>query len=162
MSILIRRSNLMVPITNARFVQEAWRHGSDAITLDLEDGVPPTFKVEARELVEKAVSTVGKGAAEVFVRVNKEFLAADIEASVWPGLAGIVLPNVESTEDVIEASSGDSCERCLVPCIELATERGKTPRVTLRAMSRTASARCILPASHPVARPASPKASSTP
>ena len=104
MSILIRRSNLMVPITNARFVQEAWRHGSDAITLDLEDGVPPAFKVEARELVEKAVSTVGKGAAEVFVRVNKEFLEADIEASVWPGLAGIVLPKVESTEDVIEAS----------------------------------------------------------
>ena len=104
MSILIRRSNLMVPVTNGRFVQGAWRHGADAITLDLEDGVMPDLKGSARELVQSAVATVGKGAAEVFVRVNKEFLEADVDASVWPGLAGIVLPNVESPEDVIQAS----------------------------------------------------------
>ena len=104
MSILVRRSNLMVPVTNARFVRGAWRHGADAITLDLEDGATPALKSEARKLVEQAVATVGKGAAEVFVRVNKEFLEADVEASVWPGLAGIVLPRVESPEDVIEAS----------------------------------------------------------
>ena len=101
MSILIRRSNLMVPVTNGRFVQWAWRHGADAITLDLEDGVTPDLKASARELVRNAVATVGKGAAEVFVRVNKEFLEADVDASVWPGLAGIVLPKVESPEDVI-------------------------------------------------------------
>ncbi len=104
MSILIRRSNLMVPVTNAKFVQGAWRYGSDAITLDLEDGVTPALKAEARGLVQDAVSKAGKGAAEVFVRVNKEFLEADVEASVWPGLAGIILPKVESPEDVIEAS----------------------------------------------------------
>ena len=94
----------MVPVTNDRFVQGAWRHGSDAITLDLEDGVALDFKAGARELVRDAVTAAGKGAAEVFVRVNKEFLAADVEASVWPGLAGIMLPRVESPEDVIEAS----------------------------------------------------------
>ena len=104
MSILIRRSNLMVPVTNERFVQGAWRHGADAITLDLEDGVTPALKSGARELVKDAVAAAGKGAAEVFVRVNKEFLVADIEASVWPGLAGIMLPKVESPDDVIEAS----------------------------------------------------------
>ena len=104
MSILIRRSNLMVPVTNAKFVKEAWRHGADAITLDLEDGVVPALKVRARDLVKDAVAAAGKCAAEVFVRVNKEFLAADIDASVWPGLSGIMLPKVESPEDVIEAS----------------------------------------------------------
>ncbi|MEE8465326.1 MAG: aldolase/citrate lyase family protein [Dehalococcoidia bacterium] len=104
MPILIRRSNLMVPVTNARFVQGAWRHGADAITLDLEDGVAPALKAGARELVREAVATAGKGAAEVFVRVNKEFLEADVEASVWPGLNGIMLPKVESPEDVVEAS----------------------------------------------------------
>ena len=104
MSILVRRSNLMVPVTNDRFVQGAWRHGADAITLDLEDGVPPANKSAARELVRDAIAAVGKGAAEVFVRVNKEFLVADVEASAWPGLTGIVLPKVESPEDVIEAS----------------------------------------------------------
>ncbi|MCI0901014.1 MAG: hypothetical protein J4N70_08790 [Chloroflexi bacterium] len=104
MPILVRRSNLMVPVTNARFVREAWRHSADAITLDLEDGVTPNNKADARGLVKDAVAAVGKGAAEVFVRVNKEFLTADIEASVWPGLAGIMLPRVESPEDVAAAS----------------------------------------------------------
>ena len=104
MSILIRRSNLMVPVTNDRFVQGAWRHGADAITLDLEDGVVPAFKASARGLVKDAVAAVGKGAAEIFVRVNKEFMEADIDASVWPGLSGIMLPKVESPEDVIQAS----------------------------------------------------------
>lgn len=95
---------MMVPVTNDRFAQGAWRHGADAITLDLEDGVTPALKAGARELAKDAVAVAGKGAAEVFVRVNKEFLVADIEASVWPGLAGIMLPKVESPEDVIEAS----------------------------------------------------------
>jgi len=34
----------MVPVTNAGFVAGAWRHGADAITLDLEDGVVPALK----------------------------------------------------------------------------------------------------------------------
>ena len=98
MSILVRRSNLMVPVTNDRFVQGAWRYGADAIT------VPSANKAGARELVRDALASVGRGAAEVFVRVNKEFLVADVGASAWPGLAGIMLPRVESPEDVVEAS----------------------------------------------------------
>lgn len=104
MPILIRRSNLVVPITNSHFVQGAWRHGADAVTLDLEDSVLDSRKEAARELVRAAIGVVAKGASEVFVRVNKPFAQADIEASVWPGLAGIVLPRVESPEEVEEAS----------------------------------------------------------
>ena len=102
--LLIRRSNLMVPITNPRFVQGAWQHNADAVTLDLEDGVLDTRKEEARGRVQQAVGTVAKGAAEVFVRVNKPFVHADIEAAVWPGLTGIMLPRVESAQEVVEAS----------------------------------------------------------
>ena len=104
MPVLIRRTNLVVPITNSRFIQGAWRHNADAVTLDLEDSVVDSRKVEARAIVKDAVGVVAKGAGEVFVRVNKPFLQADIEASVWPGLAGIVLPRVESPEEVKEAS----------------------------------------------------------
>ena len=105
MALLIRRSNLLVPITEPGLVQEAWRHNADAITLDLEDSVPDTRKAEARALVKGAIEMVGQGAAEVFVRVNKPFLEADIEASVWPGLNGIVLPRVETAQEVAEAST---------------------------------------------------------
>src|SRR5919201_4958542 len=102
---LIRRSNLMVPITNPRFVSGAWRHNADAITLDLEDSVVETRKTEARALVKEAIAQVGQGAAEVFVRVNKPFAQADMAASVWPGLGGIMLPRVETADDVTAAAA---------------------------------------------------------
>ena len=96
MPVLIRRSNLVVPITNSRFVQGAWRHNADAVTLDLEDSVVDSRKEEARAIIKDAIGVVAQGAGAVFVRVNKPFLQSDIEASLWPGLAGIVLPRVES------------------------------------------------------------------
>jgi len=104
MAILVRRSNLMVPVTDADLVSHAWRHNADAITLDLEDGVAAARKTEARGLVKAAVVPAGQSAAEVFVRVNKSCLQADLEASVWPGLRGIMLPQVESAAEVMEAA----------------------------------------------------------
>ena len=94
----------MVPVTDAEMVKHAWRHDADAVTLDLEDGVVAARKAEARGLVKEAIVPTGQGAAEVFVRVNKSFLQADLEASVWPGLCGIVLPQVESAAKVTEAA----------------------------------------------------------
>jgi citrate lyase beta subunit len=44
MAILVRRSNLLVPITEAERVNQASRSDADAITLDLEDGVVETLK----------------------------------------------------------------------------------------------------------------------
>jgi len=101
---LIRRSNLVVPITNPRFVSHAWRHNADAITLDLEDSVLDTRKTEARALVQEAIGQVAQGAAEVFVRVNKPLAHADIAASVWPGLHGVMLPAVETADEVAAAA----------------------------------------------------------
>ncbi len=104
MAILVRRSNLMVPVPDSDMVSHAWRHNADAITLDLEDGVVATREAEARSLVKAAIAPSGQGAAEVFVRVNKSFLQADLDASVWPGLRGIMLPRVESAAEVIDAA----------------------------------------------------------
>src|SRR5262245_53322996 len=98
MAILIRRSNLLVPATDADLLRDAWRHAADAITLDLEG------MAEARGMVKDAIVPAARGAAEVFVRVNKDGLAADLEASVWPGLRGIMLPQVESAADVLQAA----------------------------------------------------------
>ena len=101
----VRRSNLMVPMTVQRFVSNAWRHRADAITLDLEDGVPRAQKSAVRACVKEALSVASRGGAEVFVRVNKPYLHADIEAAVWPGLTGIMFPKVESAAEVSEAAS---------------------------------------------------------
>ena len=104
MPLLIRRSNLLVALTDAHAVANAWRHNADAITLDMEEGVAPERKAEARLRVKDAIAPAARGAAEVFVRVNDSSLSEDLEAAVWAGLKGIVLPRVESAADVAEAA----------------------------------------------------------
>ena len=103
MAILVRRSNLLVPITDTERVNQASRSDADAVTLDLEDGVVEARKAEARGLVKEAIPQAGQGGAEVFVRVNAALLHADLDASVWPGVRGIVLPRVASAAEVAEA-----------------------------------------------------------
>jgi citrate lyase subunit beta / citryl-CoA lyase len=102
--ILIRRSNLLVPMSDPRQVDNAWRHDADAITLDLESGVSPEQKEDARVRVKDALAKAARGGAEVFVRVNDSTLTEDLEAAVWPGLSGIMLPCVESAADIAEAA----------------------------------------------------------
>jgi len=94
----------MVPMSVQRFVANAWRYHADAITLDLEDGVPQAQKVKARSSVREAIPLAARAGAEVFVRVNKPYLWADLEAAVWPDLSGIMLPKVESAADVSEVA----------------------------------------------------------
>jgi citrate lyase subunit beta / citryl-CoA lyase len=104
MAILVRRSNLVVPISDSAAVAAACHQNADAITLDLEEGVPASQKAEARKLVKDATAAAARGGAEVFVRVSDAALTEDLEASVWPGLRGVVLPCVESAGDVAEAA----------------------------------------------------------
>lgn len=105
MAILIRRSNLMVPVTHSEMLDQSWRSNADAITLDLEGGIVSARKSEARGLVKSAVATAAKGAAEIFVRVNKSTLQADLEAAIWPGVRGIMLPRVESAREVVDTAA---------------------------------------------------------
>ena len=95
----------MVPMTVQRFVENAWRYNADAITLDLEDGVPQAHKGEVRSNLKEAIALAGRGGAEVFVRINKPFLVADLAAAAWPGLTGVMLPKVESGAEVVEAAT---------------------------------------------------------
>jgi citrate lyase subunit beta / citryl-CoA lyase len=96
MSLLVRRSNLMVSMGDADAVASAWKHDADAVTLDL------TGNPGARDKVKAAIATTAKGGAEVFVRVDKASLQSDLDASVWLGLCGIMLPCAESAAEVLQ------------------------------------------------------------
>ena len=102
MSLLIRRSTLILPVNIPRFVDKAHLRGADAIMLDLEDAVPAQEKGPARKLVAETIPRVARGGAEVFVRVNHdaELLADDVEASVHPGLDGLCFPKAESAAQI--------------------------------------------------------------
>lgn len=96
----VYRCALWVPVNNPRLVERAWTRRADAIILDLEDSVPMSQKEKARSLVHDAIPMVAKGGASVFVRINKEFIHADLNASVWPGVSRVLHPKTESSQEV--------------------------------------------------------------
>ena len=100
---LVRRSWFMIPATNSELMERSWSLGADVIVFDLEDLVHDDRKHEARKNVERGIDQARKGGAEVFVRCDLELLYADMEASVWRGLQGIILPKVSTVEQVREA-----------------------------------------------------------
>jgi citrate lyase subunit beta/citryl-CoA lyase len=97
---LVRRSNLIMPVNQRRFIEKAYQRGADAITLDLEDSVPPAEKEPARALIREAIPLVARGGADVFVRINKSSVTEDLDASIYPGLTGIAYPKAESAEEL--------------------------------------------------------------
>jgi len=99
---LIRRSRLIMPANEKRYVEKAHMRNADAVVLDLEDSVPMSEKVATRAVLKEFIPLVGKGGSDVLVRVNHtdELLRGDVEASVWPGLDGIFFPKVETGEQV--------------------------------------------------------------
>jgi len=101
-SSLVRRSVLVVSVTDQAAVADSWRHNADAIALDLPDRNAAPGRSAARMLLAEAVEHAGRGGAEVFVRIDQALGYADIKATVMPGLGGVVLPNGESAAEVIE------------------------------------------------------------
>lgn len=96
------RSLLYIPATNQRFVSKARERGADAIILDLEDSIPASEKIAARDALAGAVPACRSGATDVWVRVNRPIRQCirDIEAAVAAGADGILLPKAESAEHV--------------------------------------------------------------
>ena len=99
----VRRSSLIVPSNVPAFVAKAHLRNADAITLDLEDSIPPDEKVRAREQAREAIGPVGRGGAEVFVRINHPYALAvgDLDAVIRPGLTGISYPKAETAREIV-------------------------------------------------------------
>ena len=97
------RSLLYVPVVSERFVAKAHERGADAVILELEDAVAPSEKDRARTLIPEAAARVGRGGADVLVRINRPWRLAvrDVEAAVGPDVRGLVLPKVDSAEHVL-------------------------------------------------------------
>ncbi len=101
-SLPLWRSLLFVPVTNPRFVAKSATSGADAVILDLEDSIAAAEKPRARTLLAAAVREAAAGGAAIVVRVNRPWrtLIADLEAAVIAGVAALMLPKIESAEQV--------------------------------------------------------------
>ncbi len=102
----LKRSWMFVPGHRQRMIEKALGLSTDAIMLDIEDGVAPSEKDTARKLIREALGRERPPKSpSCFVRVNAvghERMNADIEAVLRPGLDGLVLPKVETAEEVLK------------------------------------------------------------
>jgi len=97
------RTALFTPGNRLERAEKAVGLGADAVIIDLEDAVPIAEKESSRVLVRKVLEEhPGK---RMYVRINAlntPFANEDLEAVVSKNLNGIMLPKVESTEDIFE------------------------------------------------------------
>ncbi|MGH7826313.1 MAG: HpcH/HpaI aldolase/citrate lyase family protein [Candidatus Binatia bacterium] len=105
----LKRSWMFVPGHRQKMIDKALGLNADAIMLDIEDGVAPNEKDTARRLIGEALGRekIPNSPAR-FVRINAighARMDADIEAVVRPGLEGLVLPKVETADEVRKVDS---------------------------------------------------------
>lgn len=98
-----RRSFLYMPGDKANVLEKAKSLPADALMFDLEDAVSPDNKIMAREIVCHAVKSGGYGAREIIIRMNgldTPWGAEDMTAAIAAGPDGILVPKVETTDDI--------------------------------------------------------------
>lgn len=99
----IRRSWFLVPMSKEERLAQAPRSGADVIVLDLVELVAEQDKPAARQRVPSTIAALQACGAEIFAQVDAELLYADLHASVWPGLTGVVISRTESPQHIAEA-----------------------------------------------------------
>lgn len=113
----VRRSHLIISAGDETQIETSWMHDADAVILDIADAIRDIDKPYVRTHLKAAIPVAARGGADVFVRINKELAYADIMASAWPGLKGIVLTGAETASDVDEVATiltGAETERGIV------------------------------------------------
>jgi citrate lyase subunit beta/citryl-CoA lyase len=99
------RSLLFAPASRADVLAKLPRSHPDGVVIDLEDAVPADGKVAARHTARVAARELASGhpGLAVYVRVNAvltEWFEADVADACVPELAGIVVPKLESPEEL--------------------------------------------------------------
>lgn len=98
-----RRALLYMPGHDMRKIQKAIALGADCACMDMEDGVAPHRKLDARQGIVEALRTLDFGRTERLVRINAvgSGLEADELAAILPLRPdGIVVPKVTGVEQV--------------------------------------------------------------
>ena len=141
----LRRSLILTPGHRGERLAKAATLAADSLAFDLEDGVPPDRKAEARGVVASALRQLDFGRRERVVRVNAigtEAFEQDLAALPLDQLDAIMVPKVETAEQLhqldarLDALPGGAGTGVIVML--------ETPRGVLNAMAvADASPRCL-------------------
>ena len=105
----LQRSWMFVPGHRQRMIHKALGLDADALMLDIEDGVAPAEKDQARRLIGEVLAQERRPRGPLrFVRINAighRRMEDDLAAVLRPGLDGLVLPKVESAAEVAAVES---------------------------------------------------------
>ncbi len=104
----LKRSVLAMPGSNARALEKGKTLKADVLMFELEDGVAEAAKETARAQVAEAVKGGGYGDRQIVVRVNargSEWYKPDIAAIAPAGPDAIVIPKVNSRDDILKAAA---------------------------------------------------------
>ncbi len=99
------RSVLFTPGNNMRMIHKLPTLTADAVILDLEDSVPMAEKDTARIFIRDSLDLLSTGVSDIYVRVNglaTGLTVEDCEFVVQKGITGIMIPKVESRNEVLE------------------------------------------------------------
>lgn len=103
-----RRSVLYMPAANERALDKAKTIPSDALIFDLEDAVSPDSKPDARRNAVAAATSGEYGQREITIRCNAlstQWGADDVTAAATAGVSAVVIPKVNSVQDVDDVSA---------------------------------------------------------
>lgn len=102
-----RRALLYVPGDDRHKIEKALTLGVDCICMDMEDGVAPARKAQARSTIAKALQELDFGSSEKLARINgvgTGWEKQDIQAVLPSHPDGIVIPKLEELAQIQWAS----------------------------------------------------------
>ena len=97
------RSLLFAPAVRPDMIPKLPGTGADAVVIDCEDATPPGAKAEGRANAKRLAPEIAGQGTLVFVRVNAvptEWFEDDVKEGLADGIAGIVVPKLESVGQV--------------------------------------------------------------
>jgi citrate lyase subunit beta/citryl-CoA lyase len=101
----IRRSLFALSVEDSKFGGKAYNSWADAIILDFVKKPGQDWQEDIKSRMPAAINQAAKGGAEVFIRINGDSAAAELEATVFPGIAGVVLKGVNGPEEIKKVSA---------------------------------------------------------
>lgn len=101
----IRRSMLELAIDDPRLAEQSSASWADAILLRFTRRADVDWQQDLRARLPAAIHAAARGGAEVFVRIDQRALEAELAATVFAGLTGVVLAEVTTAADITRAAA---------------------------------------------------------
>ena len=100
----IRRSLLALSMDDEQLAQKAFASWADAIILDVSRKPDRDWQQDVKSRMPVAIHAAASGGAEVFVRIQRDAMAAEMDAAVFDGLTGVLLKGMTGPDDVVNAA----------------------------------------------------------